>query len=111
MDIQQLREIIQKTLKEYASIPSINSTSQDRLIFDTNADSYQWLSMGWNGMQRIFNVIIHIEIRQNLVWIERNNSSIEIGEILVEQGVPRNQIVLAFHAPYKRGLHGYATGE
>ncbi len=62
-------------------------------------------------MQRTFNVVLHIEIRNNLVWIERNASSIEIGDVLAEHGIPRKQIVLGFHAPYKRGLHGFATGE
>ena len=29
---------------------------------------------------------------------------------LVELGVPKSDIVLAFHAPYKRKFTGFATG-
>ena len=111
MELEQLRQIVQATLREYAAIPSTNTDTQDRLIFDIQTDSYQWLSLGWNEMQRIFNVVLHIEIRNNLVWIERNASSIEIGDVQAERGIPKEQIVLGFHAPYKRGLHGFATGE
>jgi XisI protein len=104
------REIVKLTLKEFAALPSQNNATQDKTVFDDEAGVYQWLSYGWHDMKRIFNVIVHIEIHDGLVWIERNASDIEIGEVLAEKGIPKSKIVLGFQAPYKRGLHGYATG-
>lgn len=105
----ETRDIVKNTLSEFAAIPS-HGTTQDRTVFDDQASVYQWCSYGWQDMKRNFNVIIHIEIRNGFVWIERNASDIEIGELLTERGIPKSQIVLGFQAPYKRGLHGYATG-
>jgi hypothetical protein len=107
----ELKNIIKQTLKEFANIPSHTTYTQDKTIFDDEAGVYQWLSHGWLDSRRIFNVVLHIEIRGGFVWIERNASNIEIGEVLAERGIPKSQIVLGFQAPYKRGEHGYGIGE
>ena len=51
-----------------------------------------------------------IAIRDGLVWLEEDRTDAEIAEQLIEQGIARERIVLGFQAPYKRGLHGFATG-
>ena len=111
MGTDQFRDIIKSTLKEFFAISNQSGATQDRTVFDDESGVYQWCSYGWQDLKRIFNVVVHIEIRDDLVWIERNASDIEIGEILAEKGIPKNQIVLGFQAPYKRGLHGFSKGE
>jgi hypothetical protein len=104
MGTEQLREIIRATLEDFAS------SQNDRLVFDSEHDVYQWLQHGWDDMRRIFAVLVHLEVRQGFVWVERNNVEPSVVDVLLEKGVPKKQIVLGFQAPYKRADSGFAVG-
>lgn len=43
-----------------------------------------------------------MEIKDGKIWIERDGTEIGVANELVEAGVPKQDIVLAFKAPYKR---------
>jgi hypothetical protein len=43
------------------------------------------------------------------IWIEYNGTEEDVGGELVNMGVPKEDIVLAFHAPYKRKYTGFAV--
>jgi hypothetical protein len=105
MGNEQLKSIIRQTLQSYAI------GEKDRLVFDSEHEVYQWLQHGWEGMQRIFAVLVHLELRQNLIWVECNNVEPSVVDVLLEKGVPKEQIVLGFQAPYKRATSGFAIGE
>jgi hypothetical protein len=51
-----------------------------------------------------------IDIKGSKVWIQANNTDLDIAADLVTAGVPKEDIVLAFHAPYKRPYTGFAVG-
>jgi hypothetical protein len=104
MGNEQLRKIVQEVLQDFAT------SANDRLVFDTEHDVYQWLQHGWDGMRRIFAVLVHLELRQDRIWVERNNVEPSVVDVLLEKGVPKEQIVLGFQAPYKRADSGFALG-
>ncbi|MBV9388892.1 MAG: XisI protein [Chroococcidiopsidaceae cyanobacterium CP_BM_ER_R8_30] len=81
-------------------------------IFDRQSDRYQLLCQGWiAGEKRIFYPVIHIEIIQGLIWIQHNQSDLDIGESLSSRGIPKSQIVLGLHPPSIRQLNpAYASG-
>lgn len=81
-------------------------------IFDRQNDRYQLLCQGWTtGEKRVFHPMIHIEIIQGRVWIQHNQSDLDIGEALSERGIPKSQIVLGLHPPSIRQLNPkYASG-
>ncbi len=94
--LEQLRTVVKETLLAYSN-PS--QSTDERLIFDSDHDVYQWLKLGWKEMQRIFTVYVHIEIRHNQIWVERNNVEPNVVELLLARGVPKEQIGLGFQAP------------
>jgi XisI protein len=49
--------------------------------------------------------MIHIEIIQGKVWIQHNQSDLDIGEALCKRGIPKSQIVLGLHPPSIRQLN------
>jgi hypothetical protein len=53
--------------------------------------------------------MIHMEIRDEKIWIQRNMTDVDFAEELVEMGVPRTDIVLGFHSPFKRQFSKYAV--
>ena len=52
--------------------------------------------------------MLHIDIKEGKIWIQHDGTEIGIANELVEMGVPKQDIVLAFHAPYKRQYTGFA---
>ena len=81
------------------------------LIFDLERQQFTVLLVGWRGLTRFHSVLIHIAIRGDFVWLEEDNTELEIANLLVERGIAKERIVLGFQPPYKRPYTGFATGE
>jgi hypothetical protein len=58
--------------------------------------------VGWNKNQRIRGCVLQIDIKDNRIWIQHDGTETGVANELVEKGVPKQDIVLAFLAPYKR---------
>lgn len=53
--------------------------------------------------------IFCLSIKDGKFWIHWDGTEEGIATELVEMGVPKEDIVLAFHAPYKRPYTGFAV--
>ena len=51
---------------------------------------------------------IHIDIKDNKIWIQSDGTEVGVANELVEAGVPRQNIVLGFKSPFKRQFTRYA---
>ncbi len=104
------RDYIQSLL-ERLNKPAINSSEIDsQLIIDRERDHYLLLDVGWEkGAQRVFNCYVHVDIKNGKIWIQRNMTEIDLAEELTEMGVPRQDIVLGLHSPFKRQFTEYAA--
>lgn len=107
--LEQYRQCIRKLLTEQATIAQANPDIECQLIFDAEHDHYQLLDVGWEGLKRIYNCFIHLDIKNGKIWIQRNMTEIDIGQKLVDMGVPKEEIVLGLHPPYKRPYTGYGA--
>jgi hypothetical protein len=79
-------------------------------IIDVAHDHYQLLSVGWNKNERIHGTLLHIDIRGGKIWIQHDGTEEGVANRLAEQGVPKSDIVLAFHPPYKRPYTDFGVG-
>lgn len=52
----------------------------------------------------------NVDIKDNKIWIQRDGTEIGIANELVAAGVSKEDIVLGFHAPYKREFTDFAVG-
>ncbi|BDA71284.1 hypothetical protein RIVM261_001810 [Rivularia sp. IAM M-261] len=43
-----------------------------QFICDTENDHYQLLDIGWEEYNRIYNCFIHIDIKDEKIWIQEN---------------------------------------
>lgn len=68
------------------------------------------LLMGWQGYGYIHTCIIHIELIEDKVWVQADNTEDGITYALVKAGIPKEHIVLGFQSPFERGLTEFATG-
>ena len=53
---------------------------------------------------------MHVDIKDNKIWIQHDGTEIGIAGELEKLGVPKSDIVLGFHAPYKRKFTDFAVG-
>lgn len=83
---------------------------QYEFVFNIINQQYQVLMSGWQGNQRLYGVLIHIAIRDGLVWLEEDNTKLEVAAQLVEYGIPKDKIVLGFYPPDHRTIEGFAHG-
>ncbi len=106
--ITAYKKYIMNLLQDIGSdIPS-SEDIETQYIFDTERDHYQLFQVGWEDYDWIHGCILHLDIRNNKIWIQHNGTELGIADELVELGVPKEDIVLGFHAPYKRKYTGFA---
>ena len=79
-----------------------------QFLSDTEHDHYQVLGVGWDQKTRVYGASLHLDIKNGKIWIQLNNTELDIGQALVEKGVPKEDIVIGFQPVYIRQVSGYA---
>ena len=110
-ELEKYRYLIKKILTEYHEWISGSSNLNDEsyLIFDELHDHYLLLFMGWDGKKKNSNIHIHIRIENEKFYIEEDWTEEGITTELLREGVPKEDIVLAFHFSESRKLTGFAV--
>ena len=111
--VAEYSRYVQEVLAEFARPRRLGEENSDefetQLVFDTERNHYQVLFVGWDKLKRTFGCPIHIDIKNGKIWIQQNTTDYDFIEDLIEKGVPKDDIVLAFHPPYKRPYTGFAV--
>ena len=108
--LEHYRQCIRKLLTEQATVEEGNPEIECQLIFDEEHDHYQLLDIGWQGLKRVYNCFIHLDIKDGKIWIQQNLTEADPAEDLVALGVAKEDVVLGLHPPYKRSHTGYGVG-
>jgi XisI protein len=106
--IEQYRTIVRQILMKYAAYKPSHGDIDTQTIFDTEHGHYQIVSVGWDKKQRIYGCSIHLDIKDEKIWIQTNNTELDIGQDLIEMGVSKEDIVIGFQPPFMRQYSGYA---
>jgi hypothetical protein len=107
---RRYREIVEKILVQYVPICYANGDIENEAVFDRERDHYAILSAGWQRNQRVHHCLIHVDILGGKVWIQRDGTEDGVAYELEAAGIPKRDIVLAFHPAEDRPLTGYAVG-
>lgn len=108
--IAHYRDCIQKLLTEHSHYSQDTAEVESLLCFDVERDRYQLMRVGWKHLTRVYYTVLHFDIRSGQIWLQQNTTDSDVGEELVAMGVPREDIVLGLHPPYKRPYTGYGVG-
>jgi XisI protein len=112
--IEQYRQYIRQLLSDRAqriAKPSPDQEYEVQTLFDTEHDHYQLLHVGWRNNKRSFGCILHLDIKQGKIWIQHDGTEVGIANQLVELGVPKQDIILAFHEPEVRQYTDFGINE
>jgi XisI protein len=72
-------------------------------------DQYLLLKMGWHQNNRIKRNVLHLRLKDQKIWIEEDWTEDGVATDLLQAGVPREDIVLAFHPPNLRQHSEFAA--
>jgi hypothetical protein len=107
--IERYRQIIRHILVPLTERRYTNADVINEAVFDQERDRYLIMSTGWEGNdRRIHYCLVHLDIINGKVWIQRDNTEDGIGYEL-EAGIPKSDIVPAFHPVNVRPYTGYAV--
>jgi hypothetical protein len=96
-------------LRDYAQLSYAYGEVEREVVSDHRCDHYLLLAVGWDSAQRVHGSVVHIDIINGKVWIQRDGTEPGIAEDLVAAGIPQDHIVLAFRPPDLRQYTGYAV--
>jgi XisI protein len=108
--VERYRQLIQELLQAYSEVEFSNKALETELIFDPERDRYQVTHVGWSDERRIYGCVLHLDIKDGKIWIQHDGTEGGIANELIERGVPKGDIVLAFHSPFKRQFTEFAVG-
>ncbi|NJL46828.1 MAG: XisI protein [Leptolyngbyaceae cyanobacterium SM2_5_2] len=106
----QYQQVVQQLLLRYAEGKPAYGEIEVETIFDTQRNHYQIVHLGWHHRRWVHHCVMHLDIRDEKIWILHNSTEHDIARDLVELGVPKHNIVLGFHPRYIREMSEYAVG-
>jgi len=104
------QNIIKQILTEYdrisAQVP--DPDIDDVLMFDDERSQYLWFNIGWKNEKRVKAISVYIRIKNEKIYIEEDWTEEGMATELLSSGVPKEDIVLAFHPPDVRQYTEFA---
>lgn len=106
--LKKYQAAILKILEDYKDVKYSNLDAVNVLIADKENHHYQILTIGWEGKKHVHHCPMHFDIINGKIWIQKNMTEIDVGQKLVEQNIPKTDIVLGFLRPKMREYSEYA---
>lgn len=109
--LSQYRAIIMQLLNNHAELANKFSQTELKMhvIFDQEHDRYMVFRTGWWQKERIRSANVYLRLENEKIWIEEDMTEHGIASDLLKAGVPREDIVLAFHPPKMRPFTEFAV--
>ncbi len=109
-NILDYQDKIKSILQAY--IQDVQASSLDDeayLVADDVTKHYLLYHNTWRNSSRVYGCILHVRIKNDKIYVEYDGTDVGFADVFVEEGIPKKDIVLAFHAPAKRQHTGYAV--
>lgn len=110
LSIKQKEKAILSVLEENQQLSPEEEGYQRIVIADKENHHYQLLATGWATPNHFVNtLLIHFQIKPDgSIWLLENNTELHVTDELANRGIPKSEIVLAFHPPQYRAMAGMA---
>jgi XisI protein len=103
--IKQYRDIVRQVLEPYGTANYVGSPYlKNQLIFDSEHDHYLVMTIGWEDEKPVRDCLFHIDITDGKIWIQEDNTDVDVAQLLQETGIPKSDIVLGYHSPAMRAF-------
>ena len=103
--LNQYRPIIRTIVSEIAEMTPSDKNSETQLIMDDERGHYVLFSIGWQDILREYLPFVHIDLKPDgKIWIQHDGTDLKIALWLADKGIPKKDIVLAFHSLNRRKM-------
>lgn len=102
------RTCVKQLLQKYATYRPAHGEIEVQTIFDNDNEHYQLVMLGWDKGERVYGCTMHLDIKDGKIWIQHNSTDALITRELIAMGVAKEDVVIGFHAPYKRSSNPLA---
>ena len=106
--LKRYRAVIKDILSAHVDCRRPDAEVERFMIADEERDHYLLFSLGWSERRRVRNFNVYVRIRDGKFWIEHDLTEDGIATELLDAGVTKENIVLAFHAPELRPYTEFA---
>ena len=108
--IKRYTDIIQNVMNDFIQKrkDSVKGLTYE-MILDHKNLRYQLILMGWHNEERIHHLVFHIDIINDKIWIQEDNTEIGIANSLVEKGISKKEIILAYFSEFHRQFTEFAV--
>jgi XisI protein len=106
--LDQYRNSIEQVIHYYAQFKPIVGETEREISFDRVRNHYHLFTIGWNGPQRIYGCLIHMDIRDGKIWVQYDGTETGVANDLIKMGIDKQKIVLAFQSEALRQYGDFA---
>lgn len=108
--LDKYRNLVVQMLENHYRPVAVTDEIEMQILIDRQHDHYQLLHVGWrDGEHPVYGCVVHVDIKNGKIWIQRDFTEDGVALELMEAGVPKEDIVLAFQSPYKRQFTDFAV--
>jgi hypothetical protein len=107
--LSHYRSVVKQVLSQHAEYIPSHGQIETIPVFDERNENYLVLDLGWDRTGRIHATVLHIRLRDDKVWVEKDSTETGVAQELLEAGVSKDDIVLGFYRPERRALTEFAV--
>ena len=109
--LKQYRSILEDVFQAQADLMNSQPVPGEQVdcVFDEQRNHYLLLKYGWPRGRLAHYTKLHARLQAGKIWIEADLTEEGLGNQLVEAGIPREDIVLAFNSPKGTSLSEFAS--
>ncbi len=110
--IAKYQKIVNEIMLDVSQKAATNNSvdTETMLLIDKTRGQYVILSDSWEGIERNYGPLVHVEVKTDgKVWLRFDGTDLEIGQELLNAGVSEKDLVLAFYSPQMRKYTQFAV--
>jgi hypothetical protein len=105
--VNKFQKCILEVLRNHSHSSSCGE-SEIQHVIDVKNNHYLLVHAGWNRKIRQYGCIIHMDIKNDKIWIQHDGTEIGVANELVEMGISKDNIVLGYQHTNRRKYSGFA---
>jgi XisI protein len=107
--INQYAKAAQEVILEHQSFAKQAGNQHYECVFDTANNHFLLVEVGWQNDERFYASVIHIDIIEGKLWIQRDATEDGIVDALLDRNIPKDHIVLGYRSPFIRQFTEFAV--
>ena len=103
-------DIGRRIVAEYVRLRPSSADVRTEGIVDPELGHFELMYVGWDRGKRVHGTVFHFDLIDGKFWVQYDGTDWCVVEQLESAGVPKEDIILAWHPPHVRRHTGYAVG-